>query len=115
MYPSPSRRPPAEGYAELDPVARIYALLAIEWEPVGVFGNGDMGEQRLARQAAFDQMTGSRRLRDALLTREQAYFGRRVTITLNRAGVIMPRVGPGSPRPEEPARRQARHGLSRRR
>ena len=40
-------------------------FLAIERQPVGVFGDGHMGQKRFARHTAVDEMTRSRRPRHA--------------------------------------------------
>ena len=50
--------------AEFDAVAGVDGLLAIERQAVGVFGDGDLRQQRLGRQAGFDDVLGRRRLQD---------------------------------------------------
>lgn len=61
--------------ADLAAVASIDALLAIERQAIGIFGDGDMGEQRFARHTGFDEVTRRRRLADALLALRTAIFG----------------------------------------
>ena len=51
---------------QLHLVARVDGLLAIERQPVGVLGDGDLGEQCLGRNAGLDQMIRRRRLDDAV-------------------------------------------------
>src|SRR5215510_809524 len=63
------------GAADLDAVAGIDALLAIERQAVGIFGDSHMRDQRLARHAGLDEMRGSRRLADAFLALRAAIFG----------------------------------------
>ncbi|AMY72209.1 hypothetical protein AKL17_3p0053 (plasmid) [Frigidibacter mobilis] len=70
---------------EVDQIAGINPFLAIERQAVGVFGDRDLRQQRLGRQATFDDVRRAR----AWMTPSQplnAYFGRRVTITRNFAG-----------------------------
>ncbi len=61
--------------ADLDAVAGIDALLAVERQTIGIFGDGDMGEQRFARHAGLDKVSGSRRLPNAFLALSAAIFG----------------------------------------
>src|SRR5262245_60402176 len=63
------------GAADLDAGAGIDALLAIERQAVGIFGDGHMGQQRLAWHAGLDEMRGRRCLADALLALRAAIFG----------------------------------------
>src|SRR5690606_38673880 len=44
-------------------------------QAIGIFGDGDMGEQRIARHPGLDDVSGSRRLTDTLLALGAAIFG----------------------------------------
>ena len=81
---------------EIDLVAGVDGLLPIERQTVGIFGDGDLGQKRLGRNAALDDMGWSRRL-DHAVAFLKAYLGRRVTITRNFAGNTSRRSDTSSP------------------
>ncbi|GAA5666959.1 hypothetical protein Brsp07_05482 [Brucella sp. NBRC 14130] len=59
--------------ADLDAVAQIDRLLAVKWKTVGVFGDGDIGEQPLRRQAAFDDVCRRQGLDHAVACPESVF------------------------------------------
>ena len=65
MEPDPAHPAGHQIAAELDLLAGIDRLLAIERQAVRVFGDGDMGEERLGRNPSLDQMWRRRRLHHA--------------------------------------------------
>src|SRR3974390_1039086 len=60
---------------ELDPLSRVNLRLSIERQMVGVFGDDDMGDERLGRNAALDQPLLRRRLGDLALAAPTSVFG----------------------------------------
>ena len=82
--------------AEFDAVAGVDGFLAIERQAVGVFGDGDLRQQRLGRQAGLDDVLGRRRLQDRRGSLK-AYFGRIVTMSRKRARTTSSRTLSSSP------------------
>lgn len=59
--------------AELDLVAGIDRLLPVERQAIGVFCDGDLRQERLGGDAAFDDMDRSRRLDHAIAAPEDIF------------------------------------------
>lgn len=76
---------------DLHPVAGINPLLQEQWQVVGIFGDCDLGQQHLGRQAAFDDVGRRKRAWMTPSHPLNAYFRRRVTMTRNFAGIISSR------------------------
>jgi len=70
--PHPARH---QRTAELDPVAGINPFLAIKRQTIGVFGDGDLGQERFRRHACLDDMGRRLRLNDRLMARLAGVFG----------------------------------------
>ena len=70
---------------------------------VGIFGDDDRRDEALGRNAAFDQTLGGGATSPSQA--RQAYLGRRVTMTLKRAGIMSSRSDASSPMldPQAPA------------
>ena len=60
---------------EIDALAGVDLGLAIERQVVGIFGDQDLGDRRLGRQAALDQPRRRRRLHDHVLAGPAGVFG----------------------------------------
>lgn len=58
---------------QFDLVMGVDGFLAIEWQAIGIFGDGDLGQKRIRRNAAFDDVCRSRRLDDAVLVLEGVF------------------------------------------
>jgi len=60
---------------EVDPLAGVDLGLPVERKVIGVFGDQDLGDRRLGRQAAFDQSSRRRRLHHDVLACPAGVFG----------------------------------------
>ena len=76
--------------ADFDAVAGVDGLLAVERQAVGVFGDGDLRQQRLGRQAGLGGTLGRRRLQDRRWLLEQVFLSDRHDEPEARPHDVMP-------------------------